>query len=450
MKKSIQIIFSFLLFFNISFGQSLKDSLKAINPTLLKEDFTVFRKSLQKTHPDLYRYTDKKVLDNLFDSCYLTLNRSKTEVEFYSVIKFLLSSIGDGHLSCDPATDFRKYYAEYALVFPIQIRFIKEKAFVFCSSKEIIPNETQILAINGNSVDKIRRRLFQYIVSDGGITTNKYWVLNNSFWFYYHMIYGLQSAFNIKYKTKDGMTGTLILNADLKRNIECGLKNKIQEKKLRLTYKANDIALLTISTFRYDEITESKEDYVNFLQTTFKEIKDKQIKKLIIDLRGNGGGRDVYGSLLYSYLTNKEFTYYASLETSSRKLTKEDHPNLEIQKPNENNFLGQVFFLIDGLSFSTTAEFCSVAKSNNRGKFVGEETGGGYYGNISGNFADTLLPNSKITIYIPTTKYVMAVKKVKYKDRGVIPDYILTPTISDIIKNKDVQLNFAVKLASQQ
>ena len=101
------------------------------------------------------------------------------------------------------------------------------------------------------------------------------------------------------------------------------------------------------------------------------------------------------------------------------------------------------------MSFSATAEFCSIARSNKRGKFIGEETGGGYYGNTSGKFVDTTLPNSKIIISIPTIKYIMAVRKEKFRDRGIIPDYTVTPNINDIIENKDVQLNYALKLATQ-
>jgi hypothetical protein len=44
---------------------------------------------------------------------------------------------------------------------------------------------------------------------------------------------------------------------------------------------------------------------------------------------------------------------------------------------------------------------------------------------------------------------VLAVKKSKYKDRGIIPDYIITQTISDFINYKDVQLNFAIRLAEK-
>jgi C-terminal processing protease CtpA/Prc len=114
--------------------------------------------------------------------------------------------------------------------------------------------------------------------------------------------------------------------------------------------------------------------------------------------------------------------------------------------PGKNNYKGKVYFLINGKSFSTTAEFCAIAKSNNRGKFIGEETGGGYYGNTSGARTTITLPNSKIKVNIPLHKYVMAVKKANHPDRGVIPDYIVSPGINEAISDKDVQLNYAMSL----
>jgi hypothetical protein len=43
----------------------------------------------------------------------------------------------------------------------------------------------------------------------------------------------------------------------------------------------------------------------------------------------------------------------------------------------------------------------------------------------------------------------MAVKKAKYKDRGTIPDYLIVPSINDIIQHQDVQMDFALKLAAK-
>jgi hypothetical protein len=430
-------------------GQSPYDSIKIIDPSLYKEDFIIFKNALEQIHPSLYLFKGKKIINKLFDSCYLTLNQSTTETKFYLILKFIMSSIEDGHFYCGPSKDFRKYYDESAKVFPLYLKFIENKAYIICSNNGSLQPETQILSINNVPINNIRKELFRYIVSDGAIQTKKYWILSNNFWFYYSVVYGEQMVFKVNYKTKDGKIDTVTLNSDIKRNIDCRPEVK-QINYLQLAFETNNIALLTIKTFNNYELNKSKEDFKNFLNSTFKELQDKQVGKLIIDLRGNGGGKDEYGSLLYSYLTDKEFPYYASLETISQKLAKNIHPNLQVQKPSEKNFKGQVIFLIDGLSFSTTAEFCSIAKSNNRGKFIGEETGGGYYGNTSGNSVDTVLPNTKITISIPITKYILAVKRGKYKDRGIIPDYTVVPNINDIIKNKDVQLNFALKIMAHK
>lgn len=441
-------VFTFFCHF-IAFGQVSNDTLKIINPSLLKEDFLVFKNVLQQHHPSLYRYKNKKTLDKLFDSCYSTINQNTTIIQFFSTLKFLQSAIGDGHLYCGPSDYFRNYYDENGKYFPLQLRFINNNAYVLCSNLKDLPPETQILSINQVSINEIKNTLFKYIVSDGVIQSKKYWILSNNFWVYYFMVFGETTNFQIAYKTKIGKTDTFTLNAALKINIACDKKAEEQITNLKLDYLANHMALLTIKTFNYKTLSKNKEDFIAFMASTFKELKEKKINKLIIDLRGNSGGKDIFGSLLYSYLTDKNFSYYQSLETVNRKLTTDDHPNLRVQKPSENNFSGHVFFLINGLSFSATSEFCAIAKSKNRGKFIGEETGGGYDGNTSGNFIDSILPNTKIAIAIPTIKYTMEVAKSKYLGRGIIPDFMITPTIQDIIQNKDVQMEFVIKLAKK-
>jgi C-terminal processing protease CtpA/Prc len=112
--------------------------------------------------------------------------------------------------------------------------------------------------------------------------------------------------------------------------------------------------------------------------------------------------------------------------------------------------LGKTIFLIDGLSFSTAAEFCAIAKSNKRGLFVGEETGGGYYGNNSGSFVEVVLPNTKLIVSIPTIKYTMDVSASTAKARGIRPDIQIIPTIAEVLREEDAPLNFAISLAGKK
>ena len=72
-----------------------------------------------------------------------------------------------------------------------------------------------------------------------------------------------------------------------------------------------------------------------------------------------------------------------------------DHSNLGSHEPQGMSFGGPVVILQDGGSFSATSEFLSVVRHADRAVFVGEESGGGYYGNTSGLGTSVTLPNDR-------------------------------------------------------
>ena len=84
--------------------------------------------------------------------------------------------------------------------------------------------------------------------------------------------------------------------------------------------------------------------------------------------------------------------------------------------------------------------------SNTNAVFIGEESGGGYYGNNSGMVPEMILPVTRIRIAIPLIKYVMAVKEYPFKDHGFFPDYEVIPNIAEKINGIDPELAFAKKL----
>ena len=123
------------------------------------------------------------------------------------------------------------------------------------------------------------------------------------------------------------------------------------------------------------------------------------------------------------------------------------HPNWGINQPSKPTFTGKVFILINGVSFSTTSEFLSQAHFNKRATFIGEESGGGYYGNTSGYVPLVTLPNTKVGIFLPLVTYYMAVNGYKAAAHGVVPDHPVKYTIEELLAGKDKEIEIALKLA---
>jgi len=101
--------------------------------------------------------------------------------------------------------------------------------------------------------------------------------------------------------------------------------------------------------------------------------------------------------------------------------------------------------LINGRSFSATGESTSVIHYHKKAIFVGEECGAGYYGNTSGMMPMVTLPHTQIRIAIPLVRYTMAVSDYP-KDRGIVPEYQVSPTIEDLLQDRDIVLEFTVDL----
>jgi len=75
--------------------------------------------------------------------------------------------------------------------------------------------------------------------------------------------------------------------------------------------------------------------------------------------------------------------------------------------------------------------------------FFGEECGSGYYGNTSGFMVMATLPRTRIQVRVPLVLYTMAVEGYP-RDRGIVPDFPVTPTIEDLLAGRDVVMERAL------
>ncbi len=446
----------------------------------LAEDFSLFEKVLKEAHPGLYRYNTVMQFDSLLAQTAQTLNHPMTRQELYRTLLPVATHVKCGHTKFHPDENWSdNYYFGNEKVFPLKLYIHGDKAWIADSydPKLNIPDGAEVETINDVPMPVIIRRLLPGFFSDGNNTTFKYIEMSHCFSGYYANLIEAPDSFAIKCRSGNdvfSITVPAIPHSKIDEYEKGQQGDTSPAQAYSLEIMGENTALVRISSFWMGK----DGAFRRFLKSSFSTIRQKGIENLIIDVRNNEGGNDKRGSLLLSWLVDQEFRYYDRLQaTTNSKYTFSEYArlpkfygvlrhmikktdtgtyvwnhnrNLKILKPQKNSYSGKVYILINGGSFSVTSEFASVAHNLKRAVFIGEETGGGYYGNNSGTFVIVTLPNSRLNIGIPMLAYYTAVKDYPFRDHGIIPDYNVVPSIEDVLSKKDAVLSFAQELIEKQ
>lgn len=451
----------------------------------MQEDFDLAHKALEEAHSGLYRYSSKPDLDRAFAAERAKLNRPMTRMDFLVVMSETVALIHCGHTSVDP-DDQLKQEIDNTPLFPLRVH--PERAGLMVLSNDTSSDETirpgmELLRINGKNVADILARIWPLLSADGDIETDKRMHIPNFFPLYYCALFGPSDRFTVEARDASGrkVTANLqgVTRADREKN-QNPVNAAFRASVARLNWPKENLA---IRFLKDPDIAEVRiryfigDDFPKWTAETFKTLAQRGTKALILDLRNDGGGQDEYGAMLVSYLTDKSFRYFERINiktispsfkmysdwntnnearlrdgttpdpTGGYVVTSRLHPCLAEQSPAKDPFLGKVIVLIDGGTFSTAADFCAIVHHLKRATFIGEETGGGYYGNNSGYGMRLTLRNSKLQVRIPMYEYWNAVQGDDAKRHGTIPDFFVEAKVADLLRGRDEALNLAMKVA---
>jgi hypothetical protein len=454
-----------------------------IEPEKLRADFKLARRALEEGHSGIYRYTAKEKLDELFDRAEKSLTQPLSMIEFYRVLAPVVAAIKCGHTQVGTSRELLQELASKNRLLPLEVRVLDRKVYVFRdhSSQPASPALAgmEIRSINGVAAAKIVETMLAAASGDGDIQTSRLLQIGSwpVFSIQLYCLMGLGAPYDVvfwdahdKKELSLRLEGGEISSAKFPQRPRSAASLKFLDQ--------DKIAVLKINQFGGQVVGEGegegqpKKTLHEFYKESFAAFKAKGTKTLILDLRNNGGGADELGRLLLSYLVEKPFKYYDDLvlnalefsflkDTNKGKPFPEDqverqpngkyrlvkHPNWGEQQPSQPTFTGKVLILINGRSFSTTSEFLSQAHFLKRATFIGEESGGGYYGNSSGAMPAVTLPHSKLVVRVPLLTYYMAVSGYKDAARGVIPDYPVQYSIAELLEGTDKELALALELA---
>lgn len=489
-------ILLFLLFFLLkatTYSQNFGEFPK-IEKEKLQRDLDILYQGLDKFHSGMYWYTSKDSVDFAFQNAKAKISTDLNILEFHKIIAPLVALSREDHTDIFLPKNIKEetFKNQNIRFLPMTVTFLGEKLYcVHNASNNPAKIETlEIEKINGETPKEIVSKIGNLFASDGYIKTVKFSDLSGGLNFAknYYYYYGILENFEIKYK---GIPETISLKSLSVSQINDNLKkysNTVQTNKEPLEFKIIDskTAYIAINTFNNQEIENKSKDKTlkNFLQNSFLEIKEKNIENVIIDVSKNGGGTEGNEGLLYSYFGDN-YQKYKKVRVKSQQAVLDngiDKPiklktfglferlftnkkmkdgSLErrnnfgiglmaLKKAPKNKFKGNVYVIISPITYSGGSEFSNMMYSRGLATFIGQETGGGYYGNTSGYGRNLTLPNSKIAVEIPALQFVMNVEPKLSFGSGVKPHYEVVPTMNQYLNNENVCLEYAVKLINEK
>jgi C-terminal processing protease CtpA/Prc len=522
-RKFILLAFIFLSFTNCS---TRKMHNRQVNQLVavkkLKKDVDFAYSKLQKLHPALYWYVSKERLDFKFDSLKTTITKPLTSYEFYTKITPVINEVRQGHLAVRPMKKLMSKRESKELkkkgINPLsQFDFLVFDDKLFVGKNKSIDSTiavgSEIISMDGNATNHLLKKYQRLMTSDGYNTTFFRHHLSRNFANYYLYENKIKDSLLYQFKFKDTLKNVWIKRKKTEK-IEAISQGSVQKKQskgdkkkqklaekerkryndingfdkqtktfqrnLSFLEKDSSVAVLKIKSFNIG-------NFKTFYEQTFGKIKEKKSITLIIDLRGNPGGRLREIANLYAFVADSATAFADKSEVVSKtsmlnrdyfsgNLGKKALQSLaypfyvsimyllveksgdkyyfagsesRVKPLQENRFKGRMYVLIDGGSFSASSILSTNLKGSGRATFVGEETGGAFNGTVAGQMPIIELPNSKVKMRVGLMKIVPHYKTEEI-GRGIHPDIEIIRTLVDKINGNDPEMNWILRNINQE
>ncbi len=393
-------------------------------------DIDTLTATIEKIHPNPYRFIQKERLLSKVDSLKTHLPDSLTRINFWRLLDRIIISYNDAHSKIEDSYVLTDYVKKQNRFFPLSARIEKDKIRISNNqnTEQDLSDGTEITEINGISARDIIRDLLQHAAKE--THSLKLLEISDDFGFYLWKTYDWSSEFAIQYKNDE----STFLDSIVLKGVKWGSrKNSAKSETDSNSFKIlnNDAGLLKIVNFNGDE-----NEIKNFFKQSFRSLAEHNISHLILDFRRHSGGTDSYGEHLAKYFAKEPFRKLSKAywkitpefkEAFDRRFVPETirwfkpiylvneysrifygakqnemvTVNYELKQPlpEEERFHGNVYLITDHNTFSAGSIFAEMFKYYNMGKIIGQPTGNLYSFNGFA-LANFTLPHSKLSYQV--------------------------------------------------
>ncbi|WP_073315317.1 S41 family peptidase [Aquimarina spongiae] len=449
----------------------------------MQGDLNIYKTILTKAHPGTFTHQTTEEFNAMINDMMLQTSKPMSAKAFYKILLKLIAKIHDGHTQ---AYTFGKLGSiiNNQQRLPFQVYIKDERIYILKNlSQQKITEGSEILSIDNNLSNKIVFEILTYYSSDGESHNGMmHWLGGpyKSFNRIYPEIFNEKTTYDLvyrDYKTREITKTTIKSISKEVYSTRASKKYKSETSPQKaFMYRINteeNYAYMKISRFFKDSYEEEEDTYPIFYKQCFKEIHDKNIKNLIIDLRNNGGGKASNAAYLLQYFVDKPFTpaqeittlgndeYFShllgdtlDLDTSFGLKPKKDGTyrvtnhgllrDLMTYSPIEDySFNGKLIVLINGGTSSAAGIAAGLLQEYTDADLVGTETYG--YAGISNGVRQISVKGkyTETAIYLPLLHAKYDVHEHIQK-RSVVPDYHISHSIKDKIEKNDAIFEFAL------
>ncbi|GJQ61986.1 MAG: peptidase S41 [Melioribacteraceae bacterium] len=401
---------------------------------------------LEEYNPALYEYNSEERFNEVFDSLYNSMDDTSW-LSFFRVASRLGAEMNEGHLTIGSSkAPFRRGFADGSFKYmPLGMSIAGDSLFLW---KHVTEDTTfrqgdRIISINGKTAEEIVAQLGDYILTDGHIKTARNHTIRNLFTWLYFWYIEQPDSFSLKFQSPgSNEIKEVVLPALTHKEVGEAARKKFPPKaeeaesgdKFHIKEIVDKTAYLKLKSFDWRIVEEYQLDADKFYEDFFRDLKAQSVDYLIVDLRGNRGGRKEFANSMIPCINKAGFTgkYFESIKYSGGVTEYETPEN------SQYFFDGKIFVITDGGTFSSGTSLAVFLKELGHAIVVGEETGGRYEGFVAGSSEEVTLPNSGAKVYIPRYNMVnLTAISQKTSNRGLLPDHEVTYTPEEKISGID-------------
>lgn len=474
MKGALTSLIFLLSIFNASAQRFLSlDTL--LGKEALLQDLYEIKSLIIASHPNPFAFQSEEKFHEAFNKAAHSIDSTTTLKAFYRITCKVLRSMKDSHTGPDYIY-LQKWWLENKRgIAPIKIISIEGAMYVVSDGDSLLPSGAKIECIENRDAFKFYPDALDYSLIEGNALTGQRRITDAMFMSLIGLDFPLSDSLKIDF-TAYGKEQTQEIIYPLYKKEKWNDRQKSLQKdgsrNLSLRFSAHDsLAILKVGTFAPSSIRAQEK----YLKSAFKEINDKKVKYLAVDLRDNGGGHSHQVEILMSYLLKNGHNTPHNIIAKGSTLARE---RSGIGQKGFSRFLLKLFFgrnedvkgfirmvdlpdgkldtiyfsqkekqkdeliydqncvlFINGLTASAGVDFSNSFREEKRGIIIGEPCLGPPAGTF-GNPASFEMKNSGLRFTVSTIRYNYNDLFI-YEDAPIKPDIMADITQEMLALKKD-------------